>query len=82
MDHGATAEKTKVVIWLVARTGLVKHSGFISNVLVCLPFQEVNGTAVHANLRENAKPPVCNKMLETINIFVSILQLVFQLFIL
>ena len=29
MDNGVTAKQTKVVIWLVVRTGLDNHSGFI-----------------------------------------------------
>ena len=63
MDDGVTAKKTKVVIWLVVRTGLDNHSGFIWNVLVCPPFQEVNGTVVHVSLGKNAKSAVLYVMM-------------------
>lgn len=55
MDHGATAKKGEVVTWLDVTTSHVPSSGFTWNVLGCLLFPVVNGTAQHVSIIENEK---------------------------
>ena len=59
-DHGATVKKGGVVTWLDVTTDHVPPNGFIWNVLGCLLFPVVNGTAQPVSVIGNEKLVVCN----------------------